>query len=77
MKSPSVAFINACTPAVNELSTLTYVDVTVIYSDYDVKFVKSLCDSGAEICVIRPKSSVVKHLASITVGQIQLRPFCV
>ena len=38
--------------AVNELSTLKYVDVSVMSDDTVSKHVTALCDSGAEICVI-------------------------
>jgi len=38
------------------------------------KYTNALCDSAAEICVI--KSSLLKDLPVDVVGQIQLRPFC-
>ena len=70
--------VNTCSPvlyAVNEMSALKYIDVSVVSDDNDVvKPVNALCDSGAEICVI--KSAVLKDLSPNVVGKIQLRPFC-
>jgi len=74
----SVLSVNTCSPvlyAVNELSALKYIDVSVMSDDNDVvKPVTALCDSGAEICVI--KSAMLKDLSPNVVGEIQLRPFC-
>ena len=57
------------------VSMLKYIDVCITSDDSNVtKYTNALCDSGAEICVI--KSSLIKDLPVDVVGQIQLRPFC-
>ena len=58
------------------VSILKYIDVCITSDDSSVtKYTNALCDSGAEICVI--KSSLIKDLpVDVSVGQIQLRPFC-
>jgi len=60
-----------CSP----VSTLKYIDVCITSDDSSVtKYSSALCDSGAEICVI--KSSLMKDMPVDVVGQIQLRRFC-
>ena len=62
---------DTCSP----VSMLKYIDVCITSNDSSVtKYTNALCDSGAEICVI--KSSLIKDLPVDVVGKIQLRPFC-
>jgi len=66
-----VANTDTCSP----VSVLKYIDVCITNDNSNVtKYTNALCDSGAEICVI--KSSLLKDLSVDVVGQIQLRPFC-
>ena len=51
------------------MSVLKYIDVCVTNDNSNVtKYTSALCDSGAEICVI--KSSLLKDLPVDVVGQI-------
>ena len=61
---------DTCSP----VSMLKYIDVCITHDDSSVtKYTNTLCDSGAEICVI--KSSLINDLPVDVVGQVQLRPF--
>ena len=62
--------------SVNELSSLKYIGVSILCDNNHelVRPVIALCDSGAEMCVIR--SAIVEDFLPNVVGQVQLTPFC-
>jgi len=57
-------------------SSLKYIGVAISCDNNHelVRPVIALCDSGAEMCVV--KAAVVEDFSPNVVGQVQLRPFC-